>query len=479
MKHNKIFKSLLAFAAAAVVLTSCTEWLSVDPEDQVLEDQAFESLSSIHVTLNGLYLKMSEENAYGFQMTSGTADLLAQYYSVSGSDNFWAHINGYKFDDESAINTLAKIWKQMYNLILDANFFIQKLNATQSVISPAYKNLLMGEAYAIRAYAHLDLLRMFGPVYSKYPDDLSIPYYREAKPQVQDRLPAVQVIDEILADIDAALEYLDADPVKTEGRMVGPEYSGDFYAYRSWRLNFYAVKALKARTLMYAGKKDEAAILAEQILAEIEDDDEENAVFPWVKKADIDSHLLRDYCFSTEVLFGNYNYWMIDNFYNYFSLGITEAVNGMFSARTNVNFWFNVGDFTTSNDYRAIPWKSHLETAYAGSVKFANQGPRADDVHFYQPMIRKTELYYILAEARSDVSYLNTIRTHRGVLPLASFSTAELNRDCMAEFWGEGQLFYHYKRRNEARIRNGATGANLTMNDNTYQVPIPQAELEQ
>ena len=79
-------------------------------------------------------------------------------------------------------------------------------------------------------------------------------------------------------------------------------------------------------------------------------------------------------------------------------------------------------------------------------------------------MIRITEMYYIAAECRMEagpdydkskaLDYLNTVRRHRGIaqaeeLP-ASLTDAEVKeeiyKEYRKEFYGEGQLFYFYKR---------------------------------
>lgn len=73
------------------------------------------------------------------------------------------------------------------------------------------------------------------------------------------------------------------------------------------------------------------------------------------------------------------------------------------------------------------------------------------------PMIRLSEMYYIAAECAAStgegVDYLEKVRTNRGLtsFPLnKSMSKEELQQEIrkeyMKEFWGEGQLWYYYKR---------------------------------
>ncbi|MBK5721972.1 RagB/SusD family nutrient uptake outer membrane protein [Dysgonomonas sp. Marseille-P4677] len=101
----------------------------------------------------------------------------------------------------------------------------------------------------------------------------------------------------------------------------------------------------------------------------------------------------------------------------------------------------------------------------------------------YQPLIRKSELYYIIAEALDNKDYIDEVRINRGLKKLSeakpnSTIATELLLEHMREFYGEGQLFYFYKRRNLKSIRNGSTAGNITMNADKYVLPIPQVELD-
>ena len=74
------------------------------------------------------------------------------------------------------------------------------------------------------------------------------------------------------------------------------------------------------------------------------------------------------------------------------------------------------------------------------------------------PLIRLSEMYYIAAECAETVSegvnYLDQVRSHRGLTSYAldrSMSkdnlAQEIRKEYKKEFWGEGQLWYYYKRK--------------------------------
>jgi hypothetical protein len=53
----------------------------------------------------------------------------------------------------------------------------------------------------------------------------------------------------------------------------------------------------------------------------------------------------------------------------------------------------------------------------------------------------------------------------------------EIQKEYQKEFWGEGQLFFYYKRTNKTSIPSAISGtANVTMTAAKYVVPLPLSE---
>ena len=80
-------------------------------------------------------------------------------------------------------------------------------------------NIIQGEALALRAMLHFDMLRLFGPVYSRNPEATSIPYYTSEVLSPEPLLPASEVMTKIIQDLQEARILLNEDPVKTEGGL--------------------------------------------------------------------------------------------------------------------------------------------------------------------------------------------------------------------------------------------------------------------
>ena len=148
--------------------------------------------------MNGVYNRLTEEALYGKNLTYGLIDLMGRrysapsdlVYSVSGVNDFSASLaTNHTYSDIDLSDAIETIWENMYADILNINVILD--NAEQkkgSVLFEKDYNLIKGDLLALRAFLHFDLLRMFGPVYSRDPEQLSIPYNNSREAQIYDLL---------------------------------------------------------------------------------------------------------------------------------------------------------------------------------------------------------------------------------------------------------------------------------------------------
>lgn len=97
-------------------------------------------------------------------------------------------------------------------------------------------------------------------------------------------------------------------------------------------------------------------------------------------------------------------------------------------------------------------------------------------------------MYYIAAEATFDSNpaeawgYFNTVRKNRGIgTEITNESSgeefkSELIKECRKEFFGEGQIFYMYKRLNRDIV--GHSGVTIPADNNIFVLPLPNDEME-
>lgn len=472
-KKNKIY-GLLVVLFGVLAVTGCKKFLDVKPEDRFIQEQVFGTRSGINQTLNGIYMQMAGSSLYGSSLTWGVPELLAQRYNATASG--WNAFASHNYTETNVMNTFSSIWENSYVAILGANNFIQSLSNTDGIVTAEQKKLLLGEAYGLRAFLHFDLLRLYGPRYAVDSTLTAIPYYNRATAQAAPILPANQVMSMIIADLATAEQYLVNDPIKTKGiNSVVLNDGNDFYeTFRNRRINYYALKALQARVYLYRNDKTAALEAAKAALSK-------ESVFPWTTYAAIYTDKINpDRIFSNEIIFGLQNPAMYNVNNRLFDGAVADAdILAPQPARLAAVFE------NLETDYRYTTTWLYPESGknYRTFFKYADIVDKKQLRRMFQPLIRKTEMYYIMAECEPDkteqVRLLNLVRFNRGLVNLPETVTVntELQKEYQKEFYGEGQLFFYYKRRNITTIPNGsAASGNITMNAARYVVPLPLSE---
>ncbi len=465
--------TLLCFAA-------CNEFLDVYPDDKLLYEQIIKSEPLINNVLNGIYRNMAMGSLYGGDLSITTIECLAQQYSVAASDyTFYNHAQ-YKYNENNVKNTFSGIWSQMYKQVLAVNDFIGIVNNATVTIPANRKNLLLGEAHALRAFLHFDILRLFGPVYNSADSSANaIPYNNIGNGVSTPLLPANEVMTYILADLQTAETLLQNDPIKTDGIVKKRSFDpiADFLINRHYRMNYYAVKALQARVYLWRGDKPSALAAAKAVTdAPLV---QSGKLFGWVKETSIITDN-PDVIFSEEIIFGIHNRDMYTRYDSYFS-GSAAPGNFLCPRTDRLKAIF---DSETDWRFNAV-WKVPTGKSEVALAKYAKPSNLSDSSFaYFQPMIRKAELYFIIAECEPDPTVgtdsLMAVRRHRGLQdPSITLSTNNLGLEYQKEMYGEGQLFFFYKRHNIPQIPDGSAAAPsmITMNGK-YRLPLPLSEEE-
>lgn len=464
-------KHIIIILLSTVLLagTGCKKYLQVQPTGSYTEDQVFANRTAAQQALNGLYINLAGNDLYGAALTQTYIELIAQRYrALSDGVNFYEQYQQNNYNASQARASFDKIWKSAYQTILSANIFLAKIDGTvqNKVVTEAQGKLMKGEALAVRALLHFDMMRLFGPVYSVGANQKAIPYYTAADGRSQPIITSAEALAKVIEDLTAAEVLLANDAIIQMGVVRQPQ--PDFYtASRNQRMNFFAVKALKARVYCWGGKNTEAHDAALAVLTQGEQ------WFPWLPYTSIINTATPDRLFSTELLFGVYNRNLYKNYLAFFSPALTET-RLLAPESTNLRNVFE----NNENDWRYPTTWRQTNRPYRTFFKYEDISTN-QAWGYLQPMIRKSELYYILAETETDPvkarTYLNTVRNNRGLPNLAANLPlpGEILKEYRKEFYGEGQLFFYYKRTNTPSIPDAMTNAPRTP---VYVVPLPQSE---
>lgn len=467
------------------LLTACNDWLDVQPYGQVEENKMYENEEGFLQTLAGSYLLLAEPSAYGRELTVGFPEEIVRYYKKRSEFYVFDYAN------TDVVDRLDATWAKMYEAIANTNLLLQNL-AKKDTAELEHYRLIKGEALGLRAYLHLDLLRIFGPVLKNGGmEKKAIPYHETFSNQMVKVMTAGEVIARIQRDLDSAYVLLADDPIKLYGRdeskyayewdeKEAPEVKGLAFSYRGCRMNYYAVCATLARLHMLKEEPLKALEYANEVIGAGED------VFVLANWDDID---MDDYMFERELVWSLYDPdtqdhlvsevrnsdYSLDGYYNDF----VYCDNGYGSEEDwRYNYWF---DYSKTSP--AFWYLSKYNRTYSNTDK-KDKTPWRTMV----PMIRLSEMYYIAAEANLRTNpaeayrLLNDVREARNLddLPSVMENNAEqlaeqIMCECRKEYWGEGKLFYYYKRLfADIRTNEGAVVATEAI----YQLPLPKDELE-
>lgn len=488
----KLKKVIYIFFVAVVtgVFSSCSDWLNYTPKDKSTADQQFASRDGFYAAVNGVYNRLISSTLYGYNLSYGMLDIMGKRYAsgtnTQSSYYKWAN---YNYTDDDFSKTLSNIWSEAYATILNANVILKYVDEQQGVLSQNDVNLIKGDLLALRAFLHFDMLRLFGPVYSRDPEATAIPYNNSGDGKSYEILTAKDVIfNHLIPDLNEAESCLKtADPILLDGVLNENNENGDNYMrYRQLRLNCYAVALLKARIYLWAGDMTNALMEARKIT----DDTKVKEVLPFVDSDKLLGNTYNpDRVFSTEILFGFYDANRDNIYTNYFdgaNLGSSillqpkaSYIESLFTDKADYRYqsqWSTQGNLYNFVKYRAISYDEDAPVPFYAT---------------FMPLMHVSEAYYIASEALLDTDlntskdYLNVILKARGISELtADVSAADVDKEIkleyMRELWGEGQIFYMFKRNylTITDIYNGDNASSVSASTARYVVPLPTSEQE-
>ena len=476
--------ALILAIACLPVLNGCGKWLDVQPYDKIAEDELLSTENGFMMLLNGIYIELNDQMLYGGALTVEMIEIMGGAYALGSDDSIWGNYNdiaSYEYGTEYWRTRFNETWNKAYSLILNCNLLLSRIDDSRDLFSGDNYYIIKGEALALRAMLHFDMFRLFGPVYSRHPEASSIPYYTRYTVTPEETEPASVIAEKIISDLTEARILLSVDPVITEGtKMEGSaDGSSNFLNYRSLRLNYYAVTALLARASLWVGDKEKAFGYAQEVIRAAS-----GGTFPFVDRSLVTgSPTDPDRIFSSEVIFALSHAQRIELFNDYFDPSrlpnyVFRMDSGMFS-----NMIFG-GTDTGGNldDYRCrVNWIATGSNRYF--YKYSDMANSGDIRNTMIPMIRLGEMYLIAAESQSEdlsagLPYVNTLRSNRGVTNLASLDTRLLQYEYIRELYGEGQLFFMYKRMFTPVIFSTADSSNPQPSDEIFTVPLPDSETQ-
>lgn len=473
---------IISVVCGSLLLHGCDAWLGVTPYDKISEGDLLADEEGYMQLLNGIYIELNSDMLYGGALSVEMVEVMGGAYTIGTDNTVWGNysdLSKYEYGTTYWRARLSETWDKAYSLILNCNLLLADIDSKREIFTGDNYRIIKGEAMALRAMLHFDMLRIFGPVYSQNPDAQSIPYYSGVKTLPEELLPASKVAKKILTDLLDASILLDNDPIKTEGVLTDAPTDGSskFLYYRNLRLNYYAVTALMARASLYFGNVEDAREYAEEVIMAAGSDS-----FHFVDKLLVTGSAKDpDRVFSSELIFALTHASRSTLFKKYYDP--SRMPNYVFRMDKDVfsRIYGTPSAGGSPDDYRRqANWKTTGSNSYF--YKYADMADVGSITNTMIPMLRLGEMYLIMAECAETederLSYMNELRRNRGVETFASLTETNLQYEYIRELYGEGQLFFMYKRKFAPVIVSVNESNNPQPSEQIFVVPLPDSETQ-
>ncbi len=476
-------KKITYILILSLLLPGCAKFLDVNPKGEVFDADMFTSAEGVEDALYGVYSELANtESLYGAYL-HWIPEACSQNVLCPG-DYKMGNMAAADWLSTGPVSIRKDVWGHAYTAINHLNNIIAHCDDA-AVQSLRHYGLYKGEALALRALVHFELVNLFAvPDWADASEKAkAIPYVKNYSFDITPYSSLDGVYEEIVADLTEAERLLSEDETLISAERTN-EATG-FTSARITHMNLYAVKALLARLYWTRNDMENAARYAQQVIDSRKFGFRSRSAFVQPDNGTLD---LKETIFGLYTRPGTSSYQSYNS--NKYRLSGTSAdasftlapdwqslYEGVSASQTDYRLtaWFSAGDETLVKLVNRIFYSKETTASYSGnSILGCN-------------ILRIPEMYYILAEYYLDsdndraVSYYDAVITTRGGDALSQdgvrLTYDMLFRERRREFYGEG-FTWHEMRRKQMDITT-FSGQVLPGNQtSTYTVPIPDEEDE-
>lgn len=222
---------ILSVMALSMGMTSCADWLEMPSYTSADSETVFKNEEAAELFVTGCYRGIIPTEMV-YQLMAGET---VTHSSEDGTTNNGKYNICNWFYDSTSPYTVTTLYNEEYGAIEATNIAIKNLNMMPETTK---RNSLLGEALALRAFAYLNLISIYGDVPANWqpledmdPDDESTFYPKRTSRDI--------IYDRIVSDLQTAANYM---PWFEESGFATTE-----------RLTKQSTLALLARVALYAG----------------------------------------------------------------------------------------------------------------------------------------------------------------------------------------------------------------------------------
>lgn len=457
-------------------MASCDKFLDVNPKGEVFDADMYNSAEGYEDALYGIYAQLGTDDYLYKNYLHWLPEVLA--VNVSTTDDGLQSMSYGLWTKTTAFPIRKGIWATSYEVINQLNNIISHIEKGGDHEFP-HTGLYKGEALALRALIHFELLRLYGaPIWAPESEKTrAIPYVTEYSFEITKFSSLDDAYDLIIKDLLSAESYLseDASLITTERTN---SRSGGFTSCRIIHMNLYAVEALLARVYWSRNDLANAAVYAAKVIDSKKFGMRSVEAFNQPDNGTLDMK---------ETIFGIYSKKYEEE--NARMYGLSGSSSSSTFRLADYKKLYESGSSSATTDFRLTAWfddgqqqlKKLVNPVYyeSGSTSYSGKSILGNNI------LRIPEMYYIMAEAllMSDpakaTEYYNEVIGTRGLDPLeGAYVTADmLFTERRKEFYGEGFLWHDMKRLG----KDIAVSAGTTLSGSdvsTYKIPYPVGEDE-
>jgi len=236
------FKNIVLAVLALSVSVGCEDYMEPSVDQEILATQAVSTPADLEAVVLGIHDRLNSVALYGRDMyVSG--DVMSDNAFANGATNRF--ITQANFDFITNNGYALGVWANSYASIANANLVINADVASSTAVDYS-----RGQAYALRALNHFNLLMWFGQQYVTG-GTLGVPYVTTyaTGDLYPSRNTVAEVYTNIIADLNEAISLMSPEATVNVGYM-----------------NYYAVKALQSRVYLANGNNAEAIAAADVVI---------------------------------------------------------------------------------------------------------------------------------------------------------------------------------------------------------------------
>lgn len=324
---KKIINKLVVLSVMSMtaLTSSCTEWLNVSSKTNIIESELFASGDGYRLALNGVYQLMADDDLYCKELTWGFATVMTGLYtqtSVTGNmylNEYDDYLGGLPETDDMIDDIYDPMWAAAFEVVVNCNnllSYAENEDADFFEFGAYERDIIIGEAKAVRALMHFEMFRFFGyPIGDSGASEARLPYVTDPKTTVPNYYNSEDYLNLIIADLEEAVDLMEEYDLLASGvfswskfdiYLDVEEFENFVYTFmscRGHRLNYFAAKVLLARAYMFVEDYDAAYECAETIYN-----------YGPQGSGLISNNLFEDAKMAEEILFASYNDEMRDDY---------------------------------------------------------------------------------------------------------------------------------------------------------------------